>query len=296
MRYVLALPADEHCGSSLGLIKDKPFQLHDGGTYTPSKAQKLIYKQWIECWKKIALERKKSRLIVINDGDAVEGIHHETTQIISCRTSEHKKAHADCMDDGLNIANFNPINGDKIYYMSGTEEHVGNGSQLEEDVAEDLMGVVPVWEKTILNDKDEEETVGRYTWDHLSIEVNKVLVDVAHHGGAVGRKAWTTSDGLRSTLKSIYFECLELNRPIPRYWVRAHLHNFVHATYEGERGIIEGIMLPSFQLKTGYVYKKFGAQVKPADVGMVYIVVNDDGSSYWRCERMMVEQDTVQKL
>jgi len=294
-RVVLPLTADWHCGSSLGLMVNKPFHPTDEITVEPSPAQKIIWKQFKENALEIAKEREKSQLIIIFNGDPVEGIHHETTQLMSGRVDVHEKIHIECMSKFTTMTGYEPANGDKAYYISGTEEHGGNGSQSDERVAKDLDGVVPQWSKMEYDDDGEPYLNGKFTWNRLLLNVKGNLLDIAHHGGSVGRRAWTTSDGLRNIIKSIYFECLENNLPIPRYWIRAHLHQFVHAYYEGSRGIIEGIILPSFQLKTGFVYKVFGMTTKPSDIGMVTLIIEPDGSSHWTKNIMTFSQDEVQE-
>ena len=148
-RTVIALPSDTHSGSTLGLIPAKQFPLKDG-SYDPSPAQRLIWRQWEHNWKLIANERKNSDLIVVHGGDLVEGIHHQTTQVISPRVDDHETASIVCMDKAFRLAGMNK--GDKYYQISGTEEHAGNGSSSEERVAKDLDHVVPVWEEKIFDE------------------------------------------------------------------------------------------------------------------------------------------------
>jgi len=294
-RTVIVLTADWHCGSTLGLMVNKKFYSAEGTPITPSPVQQIIWRQFCENIKEIASERKDSRLIVIYDGDPVEGIHHETTQIISPCVSAHEQIFVECMDKLLTSVHYAPEHGDKVYFISGTEEHSGNGSQSDERIARDFDGVIPQAEWMEQDEDGAYYREGKFTWNRLLLKVNGVLLDIAHHGGSVGRRAWTTSDGLRNTVKSIYFECLEHNLPIPRYWIRSHLHQFVPARYEGNRGVIEGIILPSFQLKTGYVYKQFGMISKPSDIGMVYLIIEPDGTSYWRQSILTYSQDEIQE-
>ena len=293
MRTVIAFPSDTHCGSTLGLIPPKPFQLHEGGEYLPSKAQRIIWNQWEYNWELIRKERKNSNLIIVHDGDVVEGIHHGTTQINSSRVDEHETIASMCLDFAMQKAKFGK--GDKYYQVAGTEEHAGNGSSSEERVAQDFDGAVPVYENQGFGDKKN----GRYTWDGLLRTVNGVLFDVAHHGGSVGSMAWTTENGLRNKIKSIYFKCVNRKNPapIPRYWIRAHFHKYLRVDYYGECGTITGIMLPGFQIKTGYVYKKDGGNlVEPAHIGMVWVVVNDDGTSQDYVDKIEVQQEEIQEF
>lgn len=264
---IIALCADTHCGSSLGLMQPGGFNLHDGGTYQASYLQRKIWDVWDESWQKIAKARKGRKLIVVHDGDATEGLHHGTTQLVSSRVDEHEQIHIDAMDHALKTAKFDANKGDKLYYVAGTEEHAGKGSEYEETIANDMDAIGP--------------SKNRHTWDVIKKSVNGVTVDISHHGGKVGRNVLTRENGLFQTIKNIYFECIDQKLPVPRYWIRAHYHQFVHAIYYGREATIEGIMLPSLQYKTGFVYKTKGDTYLLPDVGMIWLFIDADGTTQW---------------
>lgn len=292
-RTVLALPSDTHSGSSMGLMPPGQFGLMDGGHYDPTPVQKLIWKQWEYNWNIIAKERKDSNLIVCHCGDLVEGIHHQTTQIVSPRIDDHETISSICMDRGFRIAKMRK--GDKYYQVGGTEEHVGNGSSSEERVAKDLDHVVPVWEQTFF-DEEGEKVNGKYTWNRLYRKINGVIFDISHHGGSVGQRAWTTENGLYNKIKSIYWTCVDAKMAIPRYWIRGHNHQYVRVDYRGKQGIITGILLPGFQAKSGFVYKKINYDPTPASVGMVWIVIEANGSSMDYIDKIEVEQERLEEF
>jgi len=284
-RTIIAVSADKHSGSTLGLIHGT-FELQDGGSYTPSPLQKTIWKQYEECLNFVKEERKKSRLIWIENGDPCEGIHHMTTQIVSGRVDEHEQIATDILD--YSFQKVGMTKGDLAYMMAGTDEHGGNGSQSENRLAEDFNYFVPQFSK-------ESEKPNRYTWDRLLLKINGVLLDIAHHGGSVGKRAWTTKNGMEGLIKSFYFQSLEDNTELPRYWIRSHLHQYVHATYTGKYDKqIEGFVTPSFQFKTGYAYKIAGSQL--SDIGMLIIGIEEDGSSWHKCIMANYQQDKIQVL
>ena len=276
---IIALCADTHCGSSLGLIKPGGLNLHDGGTFQPSLLQRKIWEVWDESWHKIAQARKGRRLIIVHNGDATEGLHHGTTQVVSSRMDEHKQIHIDAMDHALKVCKFNAGKGDSLYYVTGTEEHAGKGSEMEEDIAKDLEAVP-------LSDK-------RHTWDVIKKVIHGVQFNISHHGARSGNTVLTDDNSMRQILKNIYFDCVNFRKPIPRYWIRAHIHKFIHADYEDAQGRIEGIVLPSFQMRTGYVYKKFNDRYKPNDIGMIWVYVNADGTTSWDKNLLQIYQDEV---
>jgi hypothetical protein len=274
--YLFVFCADTHCGSTMGLMKPGWFPLHDGGGYEPGATQKLIWKVWEAGWDKVAKERKGRRLIIVHVGDAVEGIHHATTQLISSRVDEHEKIHVDAMKWAMQKAKFGKD--DALYYISGTEEHAGNGSRSEETIADKMDGVVKM-------------NNNRATWDVIRKSINGVGFDISHHGASIGNTPLTEENGLTQKMKALYFDSLNYKQEIPRYWIRAHLHRFVYSRYVGAQGSIEGFVLPSFQMKTGYVYKRFNGRTTPSDIGMIWIRVDKDGSTSWDKEVLNVFQD-----
>ena len=273
--------ADTHCGSTLGLMKPEPFNLFDGGTYNPSPAQNVIWRTWADAWEKVKDARKGKRLIVVHVGDAVEGFHHETTETVSTRTEDHEEIHIECMDWALNKSNFDDGKGDALYYISGTEEHVGRGSSSEERVAKQFDGIVP------MNDS-------RFTWNVIRKEINGVLFDISHHGASAGGgNAVNEGNSLRNRIKNIYTDCLDAGYAIPRYWIRAHVHQYITETHTGGQGTITGIILPSFQLKTGYVYKRMNNRYKANDIGVVSVAVYKNGLSEADAHILKYDQDRV---
>ena len=282
MRTVLVISADKHSGSTMGLIPDEPLQLHDGGTYNPSPLQKTLWKQYEECLDFIKQERKKSRLIWVENGDTCEGIHHQTTQIVCPRVETHENIASDILDYTFKKIKF--TDGDRAYMVAGTEAHAASGNQSENRVANDLGCFIPQYTETSGKNN-------RYAWDKLIIRINGVLFDIAHHGGSVGARAWTEENGMYNRVKSFYFQTLNEERDLPRYWIRSHNHQFIQATYDGKRGSITGIVTPSFQFKTGFGQKVAGDKI--SDIGLIVFSIEDDGTCKMRAVKAVYAQDAV---
>ena len=105
---VVIVPADGHSGSPFGLMKLEPWQLADGGTYHPrqSKSHQVIWEQFAEVAELIRNKFRKYRKIVVFDGDAVEGNHHHTVQMITPRVEEQEGMHIAAMEWFLNRIRF----------------------------------------------------------------------------------------------------------------------------------------------------------------------------------------------
>jgi hypothetical protein len=271
-RTVIVVSADKHSGSTMGLMPSAPYELHDGGTYTPSPLQKILWQQYDECLDFVKEQRKKSRLIWIENGDVCEGIHHQSTQLVCPRVETHENIASEIFDYTFKKLKFS---GDDLAFMvAGTEAHASSGNQSENRVANDIECFTPQFTES-------SGKPTRFVWDKLLFNVNGVGFDITHHGSSVGGRAWTTENGMYNRVKSFYFETLNdihsgVERELPRYWVRSHLHQFVQATYDGQCGSITGIVTPSFQFKTGFGKKVAGDRL--SDIGLIVFVVEADGS------------------
>lgn len=274
---VLAIPADTHCGGITGLMLSRPWNLTEGGTYHPTWMQGQIAEQWDECWMQVKEKRKGKRLIVIHAGDAIEGVHHGTKQLVTWHKDEQARIHIDAMEHGLNLAGFNEKKGDLLFYLLGTETH--NGTK-EDGIARDL-GAIPFIKPTQEDGKD-----GTFVWREIKKTIAEIPFDIAHHGVTPGTRQWTKGNVVRSVLASMYLECLEENLKLPRYWIRAHRHTWIEPQrYSGNNGTVEGFLLPCFQAPTKFV-DKIKSWNLVTNIGMLYF----DLPNEWHCPRIKVKQ------
>lgn len=287
-KLIIAIPADTHCGSTVGLIKPELWELAGGGAYIPNEVQTLLWKQWETAWEVVAEKRKGGRLIVVHAGDATEGIHHDATQFISPMIDEHQRIHISAMRWALERTEFDSERGDLLYYVTGSGAHVAPGSASEEAIARALSAVP----NRPPSDPSGED--GRFVWGHLKIKHNGILTDIAHHGPPAGRRAWLKGNNLMLGLKSLYFNCLDLGLEIPRYYVRAHRHTYDHQYHEGLRGATDGFLLPCFQGMTEYGYVV--AVDSLCNIGMLIITIEENGETDWTCPRIRVIPDEVQEV
>ena len=269
MRTIVAIPSDTHCGSTIGLCPPKQVQLDDGGYYNPSRGQKeVLWKMWEQGWDRVRELRKKSRLIIVHNGDSVEGTHDHVMGVVSRRRETQERIHIDCMDWAFRKSKFK--NDDLLYYMRGTKWHVGRGAESDERIAEDLDAI------------PSEASFSHY---HLRLDVDGVLLDIAHHGVNAGTRAWTKENALYHTIKSIYFDNVERNQPVPRAWIRSHYHVWVDPpTYKGNHGKITGFITPSFQLITPFGIK-VGKAIKLASIGLLILII-ENGELDWECHQV----------
>jgi hypothetical protein len=279
---IIVFPSDEHCGSATGLMPDAPWKLATGGLFHPDAGLQTIWQQWVDGWDLVKqLKGRRGRLIVVNNGDAVDGDHHETIELITPDVSEQERIHIECMDYALRRVGFSKKNNDALFYVAGTEVHVRAGGMSEENIARHFADYIePEVPPSLPGGSD-----GRYLRWHLRANIGgKVPIDVAHHGGAASNNPWSEENPLRTRLNQVYYRCLEHDVTIPRILVRAHNHRYIHAELDRPKGRIDGFVTPSFQLKTHFGQKV--ANLHLTTIGMLIVHIRADGEIKHYCPRM----------
>jgi len=247
MDELIVMLGDMHSGSTKALFLPRMVQF-EHTNYTPTSEQKQIYKHWMKCAAWVKEHRQGKKLIIVNNGDAIEGIHHNTQDIVSYKWDDHVRVHCDLMDDFMQACDFGPE--DNLHYVSGTESHV---MDKEMEIAEDLGG----------------------TYQHdLKLKVNGRSIWFTHHGATPGY-SYTEGDSYRLWLKKIYWELMHDRQPLPDVIISSHYHRPMYNTYVQDYTTIHGMILPSWQMKTRYAYRVAPFQVN--QIGMSCMEVSDDG-------------------
>src|SRR5688572_1329394 len=122
---LLVVLSDLHSGGSTALFPNRFWQF-EHTNHTPTKQQQAMFEHFDKCAEHAKQQRKDKRLIVVHDGDAIEGVHHNSLQVLTYNTDEQMELHEDLMDHFLTRAEFDRKRGDKLYYVRGTESHTGD--------------------------------------------------------------------------------------------------------------------------------------------------------------------------
>jgi len=221
-------------------------------------------------------------------GDAVDGVHHQTTELVTTRPEEQERMHIECMDWGLRRAKFRK--GDILQYIGGTQSHVRSSAQSEERIARDLEA------RPMIAPTDQDGKDGRFVYDRRQFSVDDVTFDLCHNAFTVGKRAWTETNTLNYALKSIYFEALETGQTLPRYKIGAHWHYFLEGIHKGKQGTIEGIICPGFQWRTEFANLVTNNSIRLPSVGMLIIVVEADGRSWYDCPMVEAPEREYERL
>ncbi len=249
--------SDMHSGGTTALFPAKFWQFKHQN-HTPTEEQLKMYDHFSATAQVVAKARKGKRLIIVHDGDAIDGIHHKTPQSITQLKREQMDIHIDLMDDFMQAVNFGKE--DLLYYVTGTEVHVNDS---EDRIGEDLGA---------------EKNGDLYAFDLLDLEVNGLRLWFSHHGTSSGKGA-NKGNALRNFMRNVYYDCQGENIRPPDFVITGHTHDPMYEIlprWEGNKfHMLHGAILPSWQQKTRYAYRVAPTQLNR--IGLAWFEIKASG-------------------
>ena len=243
----LVLYADTHTNHKIGLNKPTT-NLDDGDSWAACKIQRWLYDSYMSSLDYIH-KHKEGDVIGVVDGDFVEVDEKQrTNQLISRNKADAVKSAQEVLEPLANLCR-------RIYFVRGTEAHVGKSCEYEELVADDFKNVVKC------------EDTGNKSWWHLPLELDGVTMDIGHHpkGGGGGRPMNSQSVVMRLASDTL-FDYANNKLEVPDIVLRAHLHHYLDS---GNAFAVRAIMLPSMCLLGAFAHR-LGINEAP-QVGCVMI-------------------------
>jgi predicted phosphodiesterase len=255
---MLSVLSDMHSGSVHALFPNR-FWEGKYQNYTPTEKNRRTWEHFRKCAEYARAARKDKRLLIVHNGDAIEGVHHASIDVVTRNKDEQAEIHIELMDWYMRKARF--ITDDKLYYVKGTECHV---EDKEHEIGKDLGA--------------QKTKEGLYAFDHLELEINGRLVWFVHHGKGRGSGA-NEGNALRNWMRDIYFDCQKLSIRPPDLVISGHTHTPAYNTHVVSRGngyhVTHGIICPSWQSKTRFAYRV--APVEVNQIGAVFVEIRSDG-------------------
>ena len=235
---LLACVSDVHAGGTTALCPER-ILLDDGGAYEASKAQRWLMQCWQEYWAWVADIRTGlgADLYVVFNGDAVEGDHHKTTQIMSANPN----AQAAAWNAAISIPL--ALKPKHIVIVRGTEAHVGQSGSAEERIADGLRRD----KKPIISEPD----TGTASWWHWRAELQGVKLDVTHHG-RIGQREHTRASQIVLYAHDIHLAYTKNGERPPDLALRGHNHK-VADSFDACKPRV--VATGAWQLGTGHVHK-----------------------------------------
>jgi hypothetical protein len=243
----------------------------------PSDLQLETWSYWEEFWTEfIQMVTKGEPFAVVVNGDAIDGRHHGSTTQISQNIADQLNIAEDCLKWALRQC----PPGTPLYYVRGTEAHVGPSGENEESLARRLDAV--------------PDTNGAYSRFELRIRVGRALCDIQHHISAVNSNAYE-STMLNKEYAIACEEAGRWNQPVPDVIIRAHRHRRIQVDLPTARDSGLAFTTPGWQLKTPYAFKLAGArQAMPQFGGALFR--SGDEHIYTKHYTRVVERTPIEEL
>ena len=240
---VLAIISDTHIGSSTA-VSPLHYTVHNRSSYEAqtmeaNKLQRWLYECWDDFYQYVKEKRKKKRIIVVHLGDVIDYNHHGSTQLVQ-EVGDQAQMAITLLDPYREIA-------DKFIGILGTAAHAGTDHAIESDLYRSIGA--------------------DYIEQQMTIDIDGVTVDLAHHG-RIGTRPWTS--GAASLASEIMLDYAQSGIPLPNYIFRGHLHTMDDSGSKFENTRL--IQCPSWQLKTTFANRVAG-NTRRSDIGA--ILLND---------------------
>lgn len=262
MRKVALCEADTHGGHKLGLCSP------DARVYDPDlkdktgvhigEFQRYIWDLRTEYINKAVEIAAASPTIYIHDGDITQGMKY-MSQLMSTRMSDQFSIAAMNIGHALRMTE-----AEIVRLIAGTSSHVFGESSSEIMIAELLSAEFGARDIRPLA--------------HSLLEIEGVMIDIAHHGPGSGIREWTRGNVARHYLRSAMLrEFAEGGEP-PRLYLRGHYHTFVHETLRMKHGgqwyESDLVVMPSWCGMTEYARQATKSQYV-VENGLVVLEIED---------------------
>lgn len=242
----------------MGLCPPDGAELDEDGLYMPSKLQLKVWSYWEEFWKEwVPAATKGEDFIIVNNGDVIDGVHHNSVTQISHNISDQKILAKKILAPVI----ANPkCKG--YYHVRGTEAHVGRSASYEEELAREL-GAIPNAEKQ------------HARWE-LWLDMQGELIHFLHHIGTTSSSAHESS-AVNAELTASFVESARWDEKKPTIIVRSHRHRSIEVRIPIRSGYATAVVTPCWQLRTPFTYKIAGARLAPPQIGGILIRHGDEG-------------------
>jgi len=252
--------SDIHAGCQMALCPPSGIHLDNGGIYMPSEFQRGLWKFWnkFHKWVKKVMEGKPYILVV--NGDALDGVHHNSTHQISHDLDDQQDLAYKILKPVVDRAR-------KYYHIRGTSAHVGEAGVYEEMLARRL-GAIP-------ND------LHQYARHDLWLEIGDSLAHIMHTIGTTGSVAYE-STAVHKELVEALNESARYNERPPDAIVRSHRHRYFETKWASAQGRQFSVVTAGWQGKTPFVYKIAGGRNSRPQFGGIILKWNPGEGLYSR--------------
>jgi len=248
--------SDQHHGCQVGLFPRAGFRLDGGPIVHPGNAQLKILDAWDEFWSKwVPKVTRGEPFAVVNNGDSVDGAHHGAKTQLTQNYADQAKIAYEVLAPIVDKCQ------GRYYHIRGTEAHVGQCAEQEEQLAQRL-GAIPTEH-------------GQHSRYDLWLRVGHALCHFTHHIGVSSSHAYKTSALMRE-LTEILVNSALWRHEAPDIIARSHAHQNVEVKEPSANHYGIGFVTPGWQAKTPFVWKIPGGRSSEVQVGGSLIRCGDE--------------------
>jgi len=260
--------SDIHCGCGLALCPPK-IKLDSGSTVKYSKLQEKIWWMWKSFWNEwVPMVTKGDPYIVVFNGDAIDGCHHNAKTQITQNLADQIKIAYEILA---------PVreNAERYFHLRGTESHVGQSGEFEEELADRLEA--------------EPDELGNYARWELWMQMKKARIHFSHHIGSTGSSAYESTAVFKEMVEA-FNEAGRWDERPPDIVVRSHRHRQFETRIATNNGYGISLVTPAWQLKTPLVHRIPQGRASTPQVGGYLIRAGTDDSVFTRFKVWKVER------
>lgn len=193
---LMVVVSDLHCGSDVGLCcPDAPTKSGNTIGLGDNAIQNWLWLCWQSALARVREITGNDSYVLAVNGDATEGTHRRTTEIVAATIEEHTEIARVCLEPLSTGAS-------KVYVTKGTECHTQG---CETVLAQKLNAV---------------ESDAKNKW---LVRIAGTLVDIAHHMSCTGR-AYLEASAMSIQMNNARLNYLRSGHEVPKVFLRGHRH------------------------------------------------------------------------
>jgi hypothetical protein len=258
-----------------GIVRHGPrARLDEGGRYSPSRLQRVVWSWWEEFWEDwVPTVCRGEPFAVVCNGDALDGVHHKSTHQWSHNLADQEREAEAILKPVVEACE------GRYYHIRGTEAHAGQSGESEERLARSL-GAIPNGD-------------GQYARFELWLRVGPGLAYLTHHIGTTGSMQYESTAPMREIAES-YVESGRWGDEPPDWVGRSHRHRNIEVRIQTKKGFATVFTTPAWQLKTPFAFKVPGARQARPQIGGSLMRAGDEDlytrHKVWTLSRPKEEQ------
>jgi len=226
-RYVIAVVADSHGGSAVGLLTGAEVVYHPES----NEVQRYLWHLYTSNIEQVVELADGDPIVVLHDGDITHGTKYPEGLMKGITREQQRTVGRWNMRPWYAVKN---VKG--VWLLTGTGAHDWMQMSSEVKIAHQLKNEFPRIDTRVR---------------HLGLfNLGKETIDVSHHGPGGGSREWLRGNVARYYLRDRAYKDRRMGRPPSRAYLRGHFHvniwETIRTRWNNKRVTYDLIVVPSF--------------------------------------------------